>query len=289
MWDKAWMQDGPSRAAQSGLGFGPLSFDQAWPSNAPIVPIHPITRWPSPSMFNFQDANGQQDVQQFSRPKSALYVKPVPRTCVNHNVRDKCAVLEDIAGTAQPTLDTCLLRHGLEEVNCDQRYLEPLRECSCMRCLCLGTKHGFIGDESMLVCRFPSCQERRFGASEGYARHDVAKHEKKHFGKAGDYHCFQEGCKVITKKFSDLRRHCLSGHCTNVTRFPCPIIGCKRGGDNGFIRKDRMESHRRDTDHGERATGKAFRPIKPKANGAKVIKGKRQGFQTIKPKPSAGA
>jgi len=229
-------------------------------------------------MFNFQNVNGQQHVQQDSLSESAIKAEAVPQKYVNLDSWSDCTSPKDIAGIEQPQVDSCLTRHESEGQNRDQPHLDPIQKCSCMKCLDLGRGYQIQPG----ACRFPGCQE------QSIFRNPFG-HEQSHFGKAGDYHCLEEGCKTTTKKWADLRRHCLNQHCTNATKFPCPVLGCKYGGDNGFIREDKLKSHHRNVHQGKVVPGKAFQPIKPKANGAKVIKGKSQVVQTIKPKPSAGA
>lgn len=275
----------------SDLSFESLSVDQTWPMNDSIVATHPFTRCSSPSIFDLGGVNGQQHVQHFNLSESAIYAGPVPQTYVNHDSWSDCALQEDIAGIEQPQVDSCLTRPE-SEVNHDQLYLDPNHKCSCMNCLFLGISTEWPvknGSGYILACRFSGCQEQILSPYYFAMRDDLTRHERAHFGKIGDYHCEEQGCKTSTKKWADLRRHCLNRHCTNATKFPCPALGCKYGGDNCFTREDKLKSHHRNVHQGKVVPGKAFQPIKPKANGAKVIKGKPQVVQTIKPKPSAAA
>lgn len=246
-------------------------------------------------MFNFQDVNSQQHVEQNSLPESAVYAESVPQPCVDHGSLINRGVLEDTAGGEQPINESCLTRHEGEEENPD-----PRRQCSCMNCLFLGTQMGIFLPESRPkdlpgvqyyshACRFRVCRELIRREIAYYMIYELAKHERTHFGNSGDYHCLEEGCKTNTKKFADLRRHYTVRHCTNASKFPCPVFGCKYGGDNGFTREDKLKSHHRNVHQGNVVPGKAFQPIQPKANGANVIESKPQGIQTIKPKPSTGA
>ena len=60
-----------------------------------------------------------------------------------------------------------------------------------------------------------------------------------------DYRCPEDHCR---KKFTDFRgmlRHYQATHCTQPTRYPCTFFNCKYSGDNGFVRKDKLQSHLR--------------------------------------------
>ncbi len=248
-------------------------------------------------MVNFHDVNGQPYVQQTSLSLSDIYAEPVPPTSVNDDPWSVCAVLEDAAGIGQPIVDSCLSHHKGEEKTYDQSHLDPIRRCSCMSCLLLGLLKDILlrqpnvfrdlprNRESTFVCRFPGCQEQ-ITESFGRAAPQAVYHERRHFGNLGEYHCL-EGCQTTTKNFADLRRHYTVRHCTNAIKYPCPIVGCKYGGDNGFTRKDKLKSHHRNVHQGNAVPGKTFRAIKPKANEDRIIK--PQGIQIITPKPSAGA
>lgn len=240
-------------------------------------------------------------MQQTSLSLSGIYAEPVPPTSVCHDPWDDCAVLEDAAEIGYPIVDSCLPHHKGGEKDRDQSYLDTMHRGSCMICLSLGTQKdiitSYIGEFAygfeprrpvyISVCRFPGCQER-FKMSWVYdAYPKFAEHERTHFGKLRDYHCLEKGCQLKTKKFADLRRHYTVRHCTNAMKYPCPILGCKYGGDNGFTRKDKLQSHQRNVHQGKVVLGKAFRPIKPKANEDGISK--PQGIQTVESKPSTGA
>ena len=86
-------------------------------------------------------------------------------------------------------------------------------------------------------------------------------------GEDNNYHCPAKRCCVKVKKMTDLRRHTLVAHCKNPPRYPCTEVGCKYGGNNGFIRWDKLNSHRRNVHEGKVRPGKANRRIEPKLNG----------------------
>ncbi len=249
-------------------------------------------------MVNSHDVNGQPNVQQTSLSVSGIYAEPVPRTSVNGDPWSVCAVLEDGVGIGQPIVDSCLSHHKGEEKTYDQSHLDPIRRCSCMSCLSLGLpKDIFIRVPNVftdlprdmkytVVCKFLGCREQITGYFERKLASKAVYHEQRHFGNLGEYHCL-EGCQTTTKNFADLRRHYTVRHCTNAIKYPCPILGCKYGGDNGFTRKDKLQSHQRNVHQGKVVPGKAFRPIKPKANEDGISR--PQGIQTVESKPSTGA
>ncbi len=232
-------------------------------------------------MFSFQDLNSQQHVQQSSLSESAIYAEPVPQTYIDQGSLVNGGVQENIAGRKHPLVESCLIRCEGDKDNRDQPYLDPNHKCSCMSCIFLGK----YSSGSSLKCRVPGCQQQ---CTHWHPYFTGSPHEQAHFGKPGDYHCLEEGYKTITKKWADLKRHYTVRHCTNPPKFPCPVLGCKYGGDNGFTREDKLKSHHRNVHQGKVVPGKAFQPIEPKANRAKVIKGKPQGVQTNQSNPSAG-
>lgn len=161
-------------------------------------------------------------------------------------------------------------------------------KCTCMICLYLGTSKGADRIErhdvvhygttmTAHICRLPDCDVRYLSAYVLYNMLDLARHERAHFGKPGNYRCLEKGCKTTAKKFADLKRHTLGSHRTNPTKFPCPSSVCKFSGDNGFTREDKLKSHYRNVHHGKAVPGKANQPIKPNMNGAKSIKAKPAG------------
>ena len=152
------------------------------------------------------------------------------------------------------------------------------RECSCITCGDLGSHREIMWDVNSYHyrCRLSDCSfsipvgyhEAKFysrPAGEAAAR----KHEKNHFRHEGQFSCMEDRCVYSPKRWSDLKRHYTSKHCLNPkTKFPCPEIGCKYGGDNGFTRKDKLKSHREKV-HGKRAnTEKRSLVSKPNAQGA---------------------
>lgn len=84
-----------------------------------------------------------------------------------------------------------------------------------------------------------------------------------HYGKPGDYRCREANCKFITKRFRDLKRHCSSKHCIKPRILKCPVLSCKYHQD-GFSRKDKLNSHYQKVHGGKSQPGKPNQAIKPK-------------------------
>lgn len=156
------------------------------------------------------------------------------------------------------------------------------RECSCITCVDLGSRRKVMWnvDSYYYRCRLSDCNfSAIFRSHEGNdlstyaAEKAIRKHEKDHFRHDGrhdgQFRCIEDRCDYGAKRWPDLKRHYTSKHCLNPkTKFPCPEIGCKYGGDNGFTRKDKLKSHR-DKVHGKRAnTEKRSRVSKSNAQGA---------------------
>ena len=147
------------------------------------------------------------------------------------------------------------------------------RECSCITCVDLGSPRDVIRYEGSLNdrCRLPGC---KFSAGALYiyrygAEWAARKHEKNHFRHDGQFRCIEDRCVYGAKRWPDLKRHYTSKHCLNPkTKFPCPEIGCKYGGDNGFIRKDKLKSHREKVHEKRAKPQNRSRVSKPNAQGA---------------------
>ncbi|KAK3168246.1 hypothetical protein OEA41_004692 [Lepraria neglecta] len=116
------------------------------------------------------------------------------------------------------------------------------KRCSCIVCLSVGDARHKKWPQ--YPCRLPGC--RQYFAKDSstvIGTSTCLDHEKNHFRKAGKYVCTEKNCQTATAKFADLKRHYSSRHCINKTKYPCSVIGCKYGGENGFPRKDKLKSH----------------------------------------------
>ena len=98
---------------------------------------------------------------------------------------------------------------------------------------------NFESERDKTFCRVPNC------GLKATSRLEACEHEKGHFHEKMLYYCAYECCSFHTKRWSDLLRHCQAKHCLNPPKFPCPVVGCKYSGDNGFRRKDKFNDHYR--------------------------------------------
>ena len=150
----------------------------------------------------------------------------------------------------------------------------PSRECSCITCLDLGSVRAWSWtlDNNNYSCRLSDCNFSTTGndhLASYFTQRRARNHEKNHFRHEGQFRCIEDRCVYGAKRWSDLRRHYTSKHCLNPkTKFPCPEIGCKYSGNNGFTRKDKLKSHREKVHEKVARPEKRFRVSKPNAQGA---------------------
>jgi len=127
--------------------------------------------------------------------------------------------------------------------------------CECLSCLDLGghlvPSCNFYRDTT--ACRVPGCVKT-------FASHALCGrlpscihlcHERDHFLQDRKYMCNSSSCKRSFTRWEDLVRHTSNKHCLNPKRFPCPEIGCKYSGGNGFVRKDKLKSHYKNAHEGK--------------------------------------
>lgn len=134
-------------------------------------------------------------------------------------------------------------------------------QCECLSCLHLGERWSYCISDSLQVCRVPGCVETLPDCVETLPSHRscylkfclVRRHEREHFyrNEIHAYVCNSSGCKKTLKRWEDLVRHTTNKHCLNPERFPCPEIGCKYSGNNGFVRKDKFKSHYKNVHEGK--------------------------------------
>lgn len=270
-------------------------------------------------MPGFWDLSEQNHKQTCSSADSAANTHALQMECdeFSHSLK-----MENVPRAKSPIAVPFLSHHkGNDQQRLSPSDTGPAHSCRCMNCLFIGTlkaidlgkpklvsgewQEEFLPEENnvlySIACRFPGCEEQKICGSrylenpedDGWLasmlKPNLAEHERTHFGKAGAYHCREKGCQTETNKFADLKRHCLVKHCTNPTKFPCSILGCRYGGDNGFTREDKLKSHYRNVHKGKIVPGKAFQPLKPKTEGTKFTKAKAQGSFPLQPKPSVDA
>ena len=128
--------------------------------------------------------------------------------------------------------------------------------CTCIACIIETSPPDFVRETR--PCILPSCEYKTL------YRREWTTHVKKHFLPSDRFPCNAPDCKIISVRWSDFLRHCKSSHCRRPQIFPCDVLGCKYGGDNGFPRKDKLMSHKRNVHEGKAVPRKQPRVIKPK-------------------------
>ena len=161
---------------------------------------------------------------------------------------------------------------GLEETLIDQveiarpSKISSINHCDCLKCLLVGAFDRSSYGPGQYICRFPDCKESRSWRS------DRSSHEKQHFVCSGRYACNASDCTRSFKRWDDLVRHTTSEHCLNPVKYPCLVVGCRFGGENGFVRKDKLTSHRKNVHEGELVFTQAGAPrsIRPAVGGTSI-------------------
>ena len=153
------------------------------------------------------------------------------------------------------------------------------RVCACLNCLNPSSitfnelSHRFPALQE-ISCRIEGCtySTSDFHSFWSKGMSEVFHHEESHFREetfvqVGKwiYTCTNDRCHIRTKRKDDVKRHYATVHCKNPERFPCHVIGCPFGGENGFTRKDKLTSHMKSTHKGLPHPGKRPQAIKPKA------------------------
>ena len=158
----------------------------------------------------------------------------------------------------------------------DLGVLFPDQICTCVTCLTENNNVNNVfcirwSDEDPELrswtcgCRIAGCQwtiKNDCAYSTLYLAWAHEK-EKSHYGKPGSWGCVEANCKFITKRFGDLKRHCSCKHCTKPKKLKCPVLSCKYHQD-GFARKDKLDSHYQKAHGGNSQPGKPNQAIKPK-------------------------
>ena len=140
--------------------------------------------------------------------------------------------------------------------------------CDCIVCAGVGKKAHISSPfyAFQLPCRVPGCNVP--GHDQIWYR-KLLQEEASHFRIPGEdkFKCAENDCHVTVSSMADLKRHYTSKHCTKPKKFSCPLVWCKYSGDNGFKRKDKLNSHYRNAHEGKIGPGKASRVTKPKSSG----------------------
>ena len=164
--------------------------------------------------------------------------------------------------TAEPEVPTL----APDSVESQAATLHPLsvtgNVCDCIVCARVGKKETRFGH---LPCRVPGCIIPSHNEIWNW---ELSRKEASHFRTPGEdkLKCAESNCPVAVSSMTDLRRHYTSKHCTKSEKFSCPLVWCQYSGDNGFKRKDKLNSHYRNAHERKMGGGKATRVTKPKAS-----------------------
>ena len=146
--------------------------------------------------------------------------------------------------------------------------------CECMSCFFPGSSRDvYTVGSNQFQCAYPECRKLLYifavaYGSRGRKSWERIYHEKAHYAVDGGYECKVEGCHGKAKRFSDLVRHHVNKHCKVSRKHQCPEPGCERHNKgNGFIRKDKMQSHYKAVHEGRALVSKTFKTIQPKLDG----------------------
>ena len=131
--------------------------------------------------------------------------------------------------------------------------------CDCIACFHTRFFQA-IKTPGWFTCSIHGCEDY-FCRNNQFASHYYNKHLHREEGK---YPCTASNCKHAFKRGSDLFRHNKAVHCLRAEKFPCNVIGCKYGGDNGFTRKDKLKSHVKNAHEGKLPVNQPPRAIQPK-------------------------
>ena len=152
------------------------------------------------------------------------------------------------------------------------------RVCACLNCLDYPSSLDFVKLRERfpalqnITCRIEGCTyQKSSGPYLSWQFDQMLPHEESHFREQTRdqdrkliYTCKDDRCRIRTKRRDDVKRHYATVHCKNPERFPCHVIGCPFGGENGFTRKDKLTSHMKSTHKGLPFPGKRLQAIKPK-------------------------
>lgn len=131
--------------------------------------------------------------------------------------------------------------------------------CACSSCLVKGLK-AFKGPLELYLCIF-GCSFRPM--SMFWYELECRKHLQTHFIQDKKYHCRAPHCGQTFGRWGELTRHDKT-HCLRPKKFACNVLGCKYSGDNGFIRHDKLLSHKRNMHDGKAPPSQLMRKLKAK-------------------------
>ena len=189
---------------------------------------------------------GLEDTRSIEISKSMLDAESIPRDQDPNISHPKVVIEHTINGRSENLLDPNLAK-------C----------CTCITCRDLGVYERPFLRREVKACGINGCKYMTGYSSD-------PEHERTHFKTPGGYACAEEGCHFVNKKFTDLRRHYTSKHCTNPNAkyLECPEIGC----EYKTARKDKLKEHQKCKHMGKPKLGKTYRVIKP-AISSKTVSG----------------
>ncbi len=187
---------------------------------------------------------GLEDTRNIEISKSMLNAESIPRDHGSNLSHPEAGIEHAVSHRSEPTL-----------------FPDPAKCCTCITCQDLGVS-WFLPNEKGKPCVIKDCKYIKLGwRGFGIRAPDDATHERDHFKTPGGYACVEQGCHFVNKKFSDLRRHYTSKHCTNpnAKKLECPEIGC----EYRTARDDKLKEHQKRKHKGKPKPGKPYRVIKP--------------------------
>ncbi|MCJ1463065.1 hypothetical protein MMC07_001670 [Pseudocyphellaria aurata] len=169
-------------------------------------------------------------------------------------------------GTTQDNHDTTSsdLLPELEAVHCSGSGQslpstgDGTNACACISCFLkarIDSERRFDRKSCIVGCSFRS-QDWNFTA-------DWRKHLPTHFFQDEKYHCKFPRCNRTFGRWEELTRHDKT-HCLRPTKFACDVLDCKYSGNNGFLRHDKLLSHKRNVHDGKAPPGQLMRELEAK-------------------------
>ena len=196
---------------------------------------------------------GIEGCEDIAARSSAAESSPLDPSLLNNNPFKTSSIVEPVVPTLAPCSVESVHPHSIAGNVCD-----------CIVCAGVGKKVT-ASKAWPFHCRVPGCNALGHNISFSW---ELLRKEASHFRTPGEdkLKCAESNCPVAVSSMTDLRRHYISKHCTKSEKFSCPLVWCKYSGDNGFKRKDKLNSHYRNAHEGKMGRGKATRVTKPKSS-----------------------
>lgn len=130
--------------------------------------------------------------------------------------------------------------------------------CPCISCVWKALRYPRIGYDDPYQCVA--------GCNHQISASDTQKfqaHFKTHFKQDKKFRCSAPQCGQTFGRWGELTRHNKT-HCLRPKKFACDVFGCKYSGDNGFIRHDKLLSHKRNVHDGKAPPSQLMRRLQAK-------------------------